>query len=105
MDFRKTESGDDGSETSVDHAAAGVAQSMAIELPREVSEALADPIVMALMAADRVDPKGVEDLLRRIAAGLVGRDPQNRSARLINEKPAASTGLAPSPRASLSPSR
>jgi hypothetical protein len=35
-----------------------------------VSEALADPIVQALMAADRVDPKGFEELLRRIAAQL-----------------------------------
>jgi chorismate mutase len=39
-----------------------------------VSAALADPIVQALMAADRVDPQGVEELLRRITAQLASRD-------------------------------
>jgi phospholipid transport system substrate-binding protein len=60
-----------------------------------VSEALADPIVKALMAADGVDPKCVEDLSRRTSAWLARRDLQNRSAHLTRrEKPAASTGLA-----------
>jgi hypothetical protein len=39
-------------------------------LPRAVSEALADPIVRALMAADRVDEEALEQLLRRAAARL-----------------------------------
>jgi len=80
MDLRKKASGDDGSKTCLDHAAAGVAPSVVTGLPRAVTDALADPIVIALMAADRVDPKGVENLLRRTAARLARRDPQNGSA-------------------------
>ena len=95
MDFRTTEPGSDGSKTLLDLAAEGVAPSVATELSRGVSEALADPIVKALMAADRVDPKCVEDLFRRTAAWLAQRDLQNRSTYLTRrEKPAASTGLA-----------
>lgn len=63
-------------------------------LPCGVSEALADPIVMALMAADRVDRQGFEALLRRVAASLSRRDPQERSESLTRrEKPAIGTGL------------
>jgi hypothetical protein len=76
MDFRTTEPGSDGSKALLDLAAEGVALSVATELPRGVSEALADPIVKALMAADRVDPKCVEDLFRRTAAWLAQRDLQ-----------------------------
>ena len=39
-------------------------------LPRGASEALADPIVQALMAADGLDPRDVEAFLRRAAAQL-----------------------------------
>ena len=42
-------------------------------LPRGVREALADPIVQALLAADRVDPRDVADLSRRMAAALSRR--------------------------------
>jgi len=35
-----------------------------------VSDALADPIVQALMAADRIDPSSVVALMRRIAVRL-----------------------------------
>jgi hypothetical protein len=70
MDFQSSEPGIDGFQASLDHAAEGVAEAMATGLPRGVSEVLADPIVQALMAADRVDPKGVEALVRRIAAQL-----------------------------------
>ena len=95
MDFRTTEPESDGSKALLDLAAEGVASSVATELPRGVSEALADPIVKALMAADRVDPKCVEDLFRRTAAWLAQRDLENRSAHPTRrEKPAASTGLA-----------
>jgi phospholipid transport system substrate-binding protein len=96
MDFRTAEPGIDGSKALLDLAAEGAAPSVAPELPRGVSEALADPIVKALMAAaDRVDPKCVEDLSRRTAAWLAQRDLQNRSAPLTRrEKPAANTGLA-----------
>jgi hypothetical protein len=39
-------------------------------LSRSVREALADPIVQALLAADGVDPRDVADLSRRMAARL-----------------------------------
>ena len=39
-------------------------------LSRGVRDALADPIVQALLAADRVDPQEVADLARRVAARL-----------------------------------
>jgi hypothetical protein len=95
MDFRTTEPGSDGSNALLDLAAERVAPSVATELPRGVSEALADPIVKALMAADRVDLECVEGLFRRTAAWLAQRDLQNRSAHLTRrEKPATSTGLA-----------
>jgi phospholipid transport system substrate-binding protein len=95
MDFQKTEPGIDGSETSLHRAAKEAAPSTGTGLPRGVSQALADPIVKALMVADRVDPQGLEELLRRTAAQLAERDPQNRSARFtLREKPAARTGLA-----------
>ena len=95
MDFQKTEPGIDGSGTSFHRAAKEAAPSAGTGLPRGVSEALADPIVKALMVADRVDPQGLEELLRRTAAQLAQRDPQNKSARFtLREKPAASTGLA-----------
>lgn len=43
------------------------------EHERDMSEALADPIVQALMAADRVDPKSVAELMRRMADRLAHR--------------------------------
>ena len=95
MDFRKTEPGTNCFETSLDPATEEVAALSVTGLSRGVSEALADPIVKALMAADRVDPKCLEELLRRTADRLALRDSQNRSERLTRrEKPAASTGLA-----------
>ena len=58
MDFQKAEPGGDDLETSLNPASAGTG------LPVCLSEALADPIVKVLMAADGVDPKGLEELLR-----------------------------------------
>ena len=43
-------------------------------LPRGVRDALADPIVQALLVADRVDPRDVADLSRRMAAWLSHRE-------------------------------
>ena len=43
-------------------------------LPRGVRDALADPIVRALLAAARVDPRDVADLSRRMAAWLSRRE-------------------------------
>jgi hypothetical protein len=44
-------------------------------LSRGVRDALADPIVQALLAADRVDPQEVADLARRVAARLSPANP------------------------------
>jgi phospholipid transport system substrate-binding protein len=94
MDFQKTEPGSDGSEISLGCEAAAVGISAANGLPRGVSEALGDPIVMALMAADRVDRQGFEELLRRVAAWLSRRDPQQRFESLAcRDQPAIGTGL------------
>jgi hypothetical protein len=70
MHFQKTEPEIEGRETSLDHAAHGVGPPATARLPSGVSEALADPIVKALMAADRVDPKDIAELLQRTAARL-----------------------------------
>ena len=94
MDFRKTEPDRDCWATPLDDATARVVRPVAAGLPRGVSEALADPIVTALMAADRVDPKDIEDLLRRMAARLARRNPQDSSASLAGREKPASTGLA-----------
>ena len=50
-------------------------------LSRGVRDALADPIVQALLAADRVDPQEVADLARRVAARLFAANP-TRVARI-----------------------
>ena len=95
MDFQKTEPGSDGSETSLHRAAKEAAPSTGTRLPRGVSEALADPIVKALMVADRVDPQGLEKLLQHAAARVAQYDPQNGSSRLARrDKPTASPALA-----------
>ena len=61
-----------------------------------VSEALADPIVKALMAADGVDPKRLEELLQRTASRLA-QDQTDSSARATQcqrlVKPAAGTAF------------
>src|SRR5260370_13447406 len=79
MDFQKAEPGSDDSETSLSHASA------ASGLPVGLREALADPIVKALMAADGVDPKGLEELLRRTAARLA-QDQKIGSSRAIQRQ-------------------
>jgi len=55
---------------STDPSAAALVPSQVVRLPRAVSDALSDPIVQALMAADGVDREGVEELLRRVIARL-----------------------------------
>ena len=73
MDFRNCEPGICGCEPSLDPVGEGIVKAAATGLSRGVSEALADAIVQALMAADRVDPKGVEELLRRMTAQLASQ--------------------------------
>jgi len=43
-------------------------------LPRALRDAPADPIVQALLVADRVDPRDLVDLSRRMAAWLSRRE-------------------------------
>ena len=92
MDFQTAEPCSDDSETSLSHASA------ATGLPVGLSEALADPIVIALMAADSVDPKGLEQLLQHIAARLARRDQRDGRSHATQcqpaVKPAASTAFA-----------
>jgi hypothetical protein len=52
---------------------APAADAEATLLPRGVAQALADPIVRALMAADRIDPNGMAELMCRMAARLRSR--------------------------------
>jgi len=59
-----------GSPEALDRAAAGLAESIVTGLSPAVSEALADPMVRALMTADRVDRPGLEQLLRTATAKL-----------------------------------
>jgi phospholipid transport system substrate-binding protein len=96
MDIQKSEPWSDDLETSVTHASAEVVGVAASGLPVDVSEALADPIVKALMAADGVDPKGLEELLQRTVFRLA-QDQIDSSSRTTQcqrlVKPAA--GIAP----------
>jgi len=64
LGFELTE-GDFGSRATNDGDAGGVAQG--------VSDALADPIVQALMAADRIAPTAVAALSRLMAGRLATR--------------------------------
>ncbi len=59
---------------ALDRGAEGLADSVVAGLSPAASEALGDPIVRALMAADRVDRAGLEGLLRTAAARLQARD-------------------------------
>jgi phospholipid transport system substrate-binding protein len=97
MNFQKAEPGRDGFEPSLDHAAAGVAAVAATELPGGVSKALADPIVKAVIAADGVERKGLEESLRRTASRLA-RDQKDSSLRATQYqravKPAATNAFA-----------
>src|SRR6201987_3333607 len=92
MGFQTAEPCSDDSEASLSHALAAPA------LPIGLFEALADPIVIALMAADSVDPKGLEQLLQHMAARLARRDQRDSRSHAMQcqpaVKPAASTAFA-----------
>jgi hypothetical protein len=55
---------------SLDEAAGAIADSITGALSDSVSEVVSDPLVLSMMAADRVDPKAFEQLLRRMAVKL-----------------------------------
>jgi hypothetical protein len=61
---------------ALDEAATEMADSVTAGLSGAVREALADPIVVALMAADRVDRTAFETLLRRMGATLANPIPR-----------------------------
>lgn len=61
---------------AIDRAADGLADSLTEGLSGAVREALADPIVVALMAADKVDRSGFEAMLRRMSAQLANSPPR-----------------------------
>jgi len=65
--------GDDSEDDSASSKLASPADTEATALPRGVAQALADPIVRALMAADRIDPKSMAELMCRMAARLRNR--------------------------------
>jgi hypothetical protein len=66
-------------------------------LSRGVRDALADPIVQALLAADRVDPQEVADLARRVAARLSPANP-TRAARAPEHGSNTDVSIGPNPR-------
>ena len=75
MTFQPYEPSLDDFAGALDQAAEGLADSVIKGLSIPASEALADPIVQALMAADGVDRTCVEALLCRMAAKLSDREP------------------------------
>jgi phospholipid transport system substrate-binding protein len=79
MDLQKAKSGTDGLENSLNTPAEGVTAPVTTGLPPGVSKALADPIVQALMAADRVNAEEFRALLQRVTLWLARREPRDRS--------------------------
>jgi hypothetical protein len=58
---------------ALDTAAEAIAQSITGALSDSVSEVVSDPLVLSVMAADRVDPGAFEAMLRRMAERLANR--------------------------------
>jgi hypothetical protein len=58
---------------ALDAAADAIADSITGALSDSVSEVVSDPLVLSMMAADRVDPSAFEAMLRRMAAKLQNR--------------------------------
>lgn len=58
---------------AIDEAAGALADSITGALGDAVADAVADPLVLSVMAADKVDPKGFEAMLRKVAAKLSKR--------------------------------
>ncbi len=66
---------------AIDRAAAGLADSVVAGLSPALAEALADPIVRAVMKADRVERADLEGLLRTAARAVAARGPARREWR------------------------
>ncbi|MGH7126054.1 MAG: hypothetical protein ACREFI_16890 [Stellaceae bacterium] len=58
---------------ALDTAADAIADSITGALSDSVSEVVCDPLVLSMMAADRVDPTAFEAMLRRMAGKLANR--------------------------------
>lgn len=69
---------------ALDIAADAIAESITGALSDSVSEAVADPLVLSMMAADRVDPGAFEAMLRRMAAKLQNRGERGFRGRLCS---------------------
>jgi hypothetical protein len=54
-----------------------------------LAETLADPVVLAVMAADAVDPAALDALLREVAHRVEPRLPSSRSTAARAPQPAA----------------
>jgi hypothetical protein len=61
---------------ALDRAATAFADSIADGLSGAVREALADPVVVAMMAADKVDRRSFETMLRQMGATLANAGPR-----------------------------
>ncbi|HUB97260.1 MAG TPA: hypothetical protein VL993_15165 [Stellaceae bacterium] len=61
---------------ALDHAANDLADRVVDGLSGAVREALQDPLVTAIMSADKVDPRAFADMLRRMSATIA--NPPNR---------------------------
>jgi len=75
MDFRSGWTEPRPFDEALDQAGIGLADSVTDGLSGGVREALEDTIVMALMAADRVDRSAFEAMLRRMSATLANARP------------------------------
>jgi hypothetical protein len=58
---------------ALDVAAGALADSITSALTDAVTEAVSDPLVLTMMAADKVDPAAFESMLRKMAAKLSAR--------------------------------
>ena len=57
----------------IDNAADALADSITGALSDAVTDAVSDPLVLSVMAADKLDPHGFEAMLRKMAAKLADR--------------------------------
>ena len=62
---------------ALDEAAGAIADSITGALSDSVTEVVSDPLVLSMMAADRVDPSAFEHMLRRMASKLASRGDRN----------------------------
>jgi hypothetical protein len=69
---------------ALDTAAGAIADSITGALSDAVSEVVSDPLVLSMMAADRVDPSAFEAMLRRMAEKLARGGERGFGGRLCS---------------------